>query len=339
MKSLPNQTEQMESMIADVKLPKLTPSFSFNCAPSPVEGYVSPFMNWSEESWIRSRSLRSGEITGLPFSPTLVPLAAHPAIASNHETWLKVLAYKLLGYLRFTTLLELNHVNPVTADIASGRAPCKVTAQERQDAFRIYCDEAGHGLFSEELAFQVQKTFQLHHSMLGRPRMELELEIILEENKSQVSDRLIKLFFVSISETLITKYLTALPHDKSVDSLVRAVVKDHADDEARHHIFYHHLFGRIWDSIPCYEKEEIGRILPRLVNAFLGPDQEFEYRVLRQVGFNQADARGILEEVYIPSEVAKSVRKAAVPTLKMFRDANLFEIKAIEQAFEDYEYL
>ncbi len=326
-------------MIVDVKTVTSSQLPTFNCAPSPLEGYVSPFTNWSEESWIRSRSLRRGDITGLPFSPKLAPLVAHPAIASNPEIWLQVLAYKLLGYLRFTTILELNHVNPVTADIASGRAPCKVTSQERQDAFRIYCDEAGHGLFSEELALQVQKTFDLHHSMLGRPRMELELEDILEQNKSQLSNRLIKLFFVAISETLITKFLTVLPHDQDVDPIVRAVVKDHADDEGKHHVFYRHLFKRIWESITCYEKEEIGKILPRLVNAFLGPDQDFEYRVLRQVGFNQTDARGILSEVYVPSAVAKSVKQAAVPTLKMFRDANIFEIKAIEQAFEDYEYI
>ncbi|NEO31490.1 MAG: diiron oxygenase [Symploca sp. SIO3C6] len=326
-------------MTAKITTETLVQQPSLNCDPPSIEGYVSPFANWSQESWIRSRSLRQGEITGLPFSPELMPLAAHSAIASDQDMWLKVLAYKLFSYLRFTTLLELNHVNPITADIASGRAPCKVTTQERQDAFRIYCDEAGHGLFTEELALQVQKTFDLHHSMLGRPRMELELEAILEQNKGQLSEKLIQLFFVSISETLITKYLTVLPHDTKVDSLVRAVVKDHADDEAKHHLFYRHLFGRIWNSITCYEKEEMGKILPRFVNAFLGPDQEFEYRILRQVGFNQADARGILEEVYVPSEVAKSVKKAAVPTLKMFKDANVFEIKAVEQSFEDYEYI
>ncbi|MDY7020173.1 MAG: diiron oxygenase [Cyanobacteriota bacterium] len=326
-------------MIAQLTRPTFVKQPSFNYASPSRDSYVSPFANWSEESWIRSRPIRTGEITGLPFSPDLMPLAAHSAIASNEEIWLQVLAYKALSYLRFTTLLELNHVNPITADIASGRAPCKVTTQERQDAFRIYCDEAGHALFTEDLALQIQKTYNLHHSMLGRPRMELELEAIIEQNKGQVCEKLIKLFFVSISETLITKYLTVLPRDTQVDPLIRAVVKDHADDEAKHHIFYRHLFGRIWDSITCYEKEEIGQILPRLVNAFLGPDQEFEYRVLRQVGFNQADARGILEEVYIPNEVAKSVKKAAIPTLKMFKDTNVFEIKAIEQIFEDYEYL
>lgn len=302
-------------------------------------GYVSPFANWDEESWIRSRSLRIGDITGLPFSPDLTPLVHHPAIANAPEIWLKVLAYKSLSYQRFTTLLELNHVNPITADIAAGRAPCKVSVQERQDAFRIYCDEAGHSLFTEQLCLQIQSTFGLHGSILGRPRMEIELEKIQEEQKGQLSAGLIKLLFVCISETLITKYLTVLPHDSKVDPLIRAVVKDHADDEAKHHIFYRQLFGRLWDGITCFEKEEMGKILPRLVNAFLGPDQAFEYRVLREVGFNQERAQEILGEVYVPSAVAKSVKKAAAPTLKMFKEINMFEIKAIEQAFEDYEYI
>lgn len=301
--------------------------------------YRSPFERWDDVSWIRSRPIRQGKITGLPFSPDLMPLASHPAIEKDSERWLQVLAYKLLGYLKFTTLLELNYVNPITAALAAGRAPFKVTAQQRSDALRVYCDEAGHALFTEELAMQVQETFGLHPSMLGRPRMELVLEKILEENKSELSPHLIKLFFVAISETLISKYLNSLPHDKNVDPLVREVVADHADDEAKHNIYYRNLFPILWDNLTCYEKEEIGKLLPKLVCAFLGPDKEFEYRVLRQIGFNQNDAKGILLEVYIPSEVASSVKKAASPTLKMFEDAGVFEIAAVEQVFADYEYI
>jgi hypothetical protein len=300
--------------------------------------YQSPFETWDEKSWIRSRSLRDGEITGLPFSPNLMPLASYPAISQDSERWKTLLAYKLLGYLKFTTLLELNYVNPVTAAISAGRAPFQVTVQQRRDALRIYCDEAGHALFTEELAIQVQKTFGLHQSMLGRPRFEIALEKILEDNKSQLSPNLIKLFYVAISETLISKYLNSLPHDTQVDPLVRAVVADHADDEALHNLYYRSLFPILWNSLTCYEKEEMGKILPKLVCAFLGPDKEFEYRVLRQLGFNQDEAKGILEEVYVPTQVAQSVRKAASPTLKMFEEAGVFNIAAVEQVFMDYEY-
>ncbi|MEL7036007.1 MAG: diiron oxygenase [Cyanobacteria bacterium J06592_8] len=306
---------------------------------SAKNSYDSPFDKWDEVSWIRSQPMKTGPIKGLPFPPHLIPLASHPKIAENSEHWLQVLAYKLLGYLRFTTLLELNYVNPITAAIAAGRAPFKVTNEQRSDALRVYCDEGGHALFSEELAMKVEETFELHHSMLGRPRMEIDLEKILENNKSQISPELIKLFFVAISETLISKSLHQIPHDPQVDPLVRAVVADHADDEARHNLYYRRLFPIIWDSLPCYDKEEMGKILPSLVCAFLGPDKEFDYRVLRQIGFKQNEAYEILEEVYIESEVCKSVKKAATSTLKMFEDAGVFNIAAVKNTFADHAYL
>lgn len=39
--------------------------------------YRSPFTRWDESSWIRSKPIRKNSISGLPFSPELVPLASH----------------------------------------------------------------------------------------------------------------------------------------------------------------------------------------------------------------------------------------------------------------------
>lgn len=55
-----------------------------------------------------------------------------------------VLAYRLLGHLQFTTLLELNHVNPICSILAPGQAPISLTTEQRNDTLRIYCDESGH---------------------------------------------------------------------------------------------------------------------------------------------------------------------------------------------------
>lgn len=55
-----------------------------------------------------------------------------------------VLAYWLLGHLQFTTLLELNHVNPICSTLAEGQVPISLTREQRNDALRIYCDESGH---------------------------------------------------------------------------------------------------------------------------------------------------------------------------------------------------
>ncbi len=65
----------------------------------------------------------------------------------------------------------------------------------------------------------------------------------------------------------------------------------------------------------------------------MGPDHQVEYRILRQLGFTAEDAQGILEEIYVPGQVAQAVRQAVSPTLKMFEATSVFSISAVEQAF------
>ena len=308
-------------------------------APIFQENYQSPFGRWNESSWIRSKPLREGNIEGLPFSPDLVPLAAHPAIASDSTHWVTVLAYRLLAHLQFTTLLELSHVNPVCSSLAQGRAPIFLSTLQRNDALRIYCDEGGHALFVELFSTQVEEAFGLNRSVIGRPHFDRIIEKIIAEHQTRLSPHLIQLFFVTISETLVTKVLNNVPHDPQVSPIVRAVISDHAADEALHSAYFRDLFPILWQSLASYEQEEMGQLLPQLVWAFLGPDRQLEYSILRRLGFNAKDSEGILEEVYVPSQIAKFVRQAANPTLKMFAAAGVFEDHAIERVFTDYELM
>ncbi len=167
------------------------------------KSYRSQFSRWNELSWIRSKPFREDKISGLPFSPDLVPLAAHQVISENSNCWMAVLAYRLLTHLQFTTLLELSHVNPVCSALAQGQAPISLTTEQRNDALRIYCDEGGHALFVELFSTQVEETFGLNRSVIGRPQFERTLENIITEHQTRLSPNLIKLFFVTISETLI----------------------------------------------------------------------------------------------------------------------------------------
>ena len=121
------------------------------------DSYRSPFHQWNESSWIRSKPVRNEQISGLPFSPELVPLASHQAIAENPDSWTTVLAYRLLAHLQFTTLLELDHVNAVSSALAQGRAPIFLSTEQRHDALKIYSDEGGHALFVELFSSQVEK--------------------------------------------------------------------------------------------------------------------------------------------------------------------------------------
>ena len=178
------------------------------------------FSRWNEKSWIRSKPMRQDSIFGLPFSPDLVPLANHSSIAQDDNLWMTVLAYRLLAHLQFTTLLELNHVNPICSALSLGSAPINLNIQQRNDALKIYCDEAGHALFVELFSNQVKNTFMLGDSVLGRPVFEKVIETIIAENQTKLSPDLIKLFFVTISETLVTKVLKQVPSDPKVASVV-----------------------------------------------------------------------------------------------------------------------
>lgn len=304
----------------------------------PEKSYRSPFSRWNESSWIRSKPLREDKFSGLPFSPNLVPLAAHNAIYEDSNCWMSVLAYRLLAHLQFTTLLELNHVNPICSSLAQGQAPTALTTEQRNDALRIYCDESGHALFVELFSAQVEETFGVNRSVIGRPQFERALEQIITEHQS-LSPNLIKLFFVTISETLVTKVLVNVPQDPQLASVVRSVIGDHAADEALHSVYFRKLFPVLWNTLSSSEKEEVGQILPKLVWAFLGPDRQVDYSILRQLGFNAKDAEGILEEVYVQRQIAQVVRQAASPTLKMFEAAGVFAHSTVEQAFANYELI
>ena len=305
----------------------------------PEKSYRSPFSRWNESSWIRSKPIREDKLSGLPFSPELVPLIAHQAISENSHYWMTVLAYRLLAHLQFTTLLELSHVNPVCSALAQGQAPISLTTEQRNDALRIYCDEGGHALFVECLSTQVEETFRVNRLAIGRPQFDRTLEKIITEHQTQLSPNLIKLFFVTISETLVTKVLNNVPKDARVASVVRDVIGDHAADEALHSVYFRNLFPLLWNNISPYEKEEIGLLLPQLVWAFLAPDQAVDYSILRQLGFSAKDSEGILEEVYVPGKLAQGVKQAAKPTLKMFESAGVFSIPAVEQGFVNYKLI
>lgn len=301
--------------------------------------YRSPFSRWNESSWIRSKPIRENKISGLPFSPDLVPASAHQSVANDFNCWMTVLAYRLLAHLQFTTRLELNHVNPICSSLAQGQAPIVLTTEQSHDALRIYCDEGGHALFVELLSKQVEQTFGVDSKVLGCPQFERTLEQVIEEYQTQVAPNLIKLFFVTVSETLVTKVLHSVPQDQRVAPAVRAVIGDHAADEALHSAYFRNLFPILWHGLSLREREIIGQLLPRLIWAFLGPDYSVEANVLEHLGFAPSDVVRILEEVYVPTQVAQAVRQAAKPTIKMFETAGVFANSVVKQVFADYELI
>jgi hypothetical protein len=270
---------------------------------------------------------------GLPFPPDLVPLSQHPSIEADPVLQNKILAYRLLAHLQFTTVLELEHVNRVCSALARGQGPVTLDADQRNDALRIYCDEGGHALFVELLSRQVEAAHGVDGAVLGRPEFDRTFDRLVSQYSGDIPASLIQLFFVCVSETLVTKILRDIPRDRRVSPLVRSVIGDHAADEGIHSIYFHWYFARLWASLSPRHKDVMGRILPDLVWTFLGPDRTCEASVLRELGFSEFDADRILRETYRPGLVEASVLQAAQPTLRMFQKAGVFDVPAVAADF------
>lgn len=296
--------------------------------------YPQPLRYWDDRSWIRSKPLRSDSIEGYPFPPELVTLLDHEALHTSTELKLKTMAYKLLAHLKFTTVLELEHVNLVCSDLGRGLSPVALTLEQKNDALKIYCDEGGHALFVEHLAKSIETRYGIQSSVLGSPHFHLEMQRLLKDHTPAIPPQILHQFFVAVSETLVTKILRDIPHDLRVSQMVRQVIGDHANDEAMHSVYFRWYFPELWNAIPQEQRLTVGRILPDLIWVFLGPDQETDRRVLQALGFEFRQQEEILAEIYPLPKVAASIREAATPTLEMFRRCGLFEMTEVREAFE-----
>jgi hypothetical protein len=301
---------------------------------------ASLFSRWDDESWIRRKPFREPPTGALPFSPDLVPLARHPAVVSAApDAGLKVLGYRLLAHLEFTAHLEIDYVNPACAALAMGRCHVAMDEAARLDLLKIYCDEGGHALFVRAFAQTAAACYELDREVVGRPQFEVVMDRIIARYGTEVDPQVLGLFFCAVSETLVSRVLFGIPKDPQVDRAVRDVLHDHAMDERLHGAFFRRIFPVLWRGLSQRERDVLGQVLPEFVWTFLGPDRRLEGAVLRSFGFDQAEAAGILMEVYPPGDVGASVRHEAGPTLHMFAEAGIFEASVARDAFHRYQLL
>ena len=297
------------------------------------------FARWDQQSWIRTKPFRGSEFDGLPFSPDLAPLTSHTVCAEDVDRQQRLLAYRLLAHLTFTRTLEIDHINPVCAALASDRVHFEVNEVQRNDALHIYCDEGGHALFVDRLATAVTAAFNLDSRVVGTPQFTIVLERVIEQHRDAIDSSIIRLFFCAVSETLVSKVLYSIPEDPAVASVVRDVLHDHAIDERVHGAYFHRLFPVMWNTLSSRERDTMGMILPELVWTFLGPDRKLESSILMSFGIPKHDIPHILDEVYPPGGLGKRIREDARLTLRMFANAGVMDTPAIADEFHRYQLL
>ncbi|MEU9210513.1 diiron oxygenase [Streptomyces sp. NPDC048415] len=82
---------------------------------------------------------------------------------------------------------------------------------------------------------------------------------------------LVQLLQVVVFETLVTSILKDIPKDPSVVGTVREIVRDHAEDEGRHHAYFAAFFKELCQGTPAL-RVRAARCLPELVSRSLTPD-------------------------------------------------------------------
>jgi hypothetical protein len=297
-----------------------------------ISPYRSRFEHWDDQAWVRSKPRRSGTFDRdlSYFSPDLCPPLHHPAVRTrSRPVRERLLVHHLYLYLEFTVRLETGPVNDACLLLREPTFLPWLPAAMRDDALRVYTDEAGHAEMSHTLMAAV-------HAATGVAPLPHEpwflRELAALHNADPALDRtLLTLFFVIVSETLITASLSRLPRDERVQRQVRELAADHAADEGRHHAYFRQVFEHIWPRLPRATRRRVGVLLPRMMLAYLAPDVAAVTAVLADCGV--AEPARVASEVAALPETVAGIRQAAVPSLRMFAQGGVFDDRPIADAF------
>ncbi|WP_431043043.1 diiron oxygenase [Streptomyces sp. P1-3] len=267
------------------------------------------------------------------FPPELVPVVSHPIVRSAApETVHRILVQRLYHYLHFTTELESVAVLPVTVDLSRGRDDLNLCAAMREDAFKISTDEAWHAQFSHDLMAQVAAETGIAHR-LPEPAFIRRLEEIRAAMEPELRGTE-SLAFCIVSETLISAILADLPQDRRLPAAVRDVVRDHAEDEGKHHAYFRGVLKHFWHSLSPGQRQRLGPWLPELVTAFLEPDYPATARSLLTAGLTAAQAEAVLAESYPALTVRASIADASRTTVRYFAEVGALDDPATLDAFQ-----
>jgi hypothetical protein len=302
----------------------------------PSVEYQSRFDEWHEKAWVRSGS---EHIAAAPFDPGLyffsrdiLALFRHAAVAGAPEDVQRgLLVLHLYEWLEFTEWLELGPVNDACNMIRRPDFLPWLNPKMKEDAIKIYTDEAGHAQMSHALV-EGAKDFTGIDPPRFMPQFLNTLDEMVAEHEPEIAP-LVKLLFAIVSETLITGSLVKLPKDDTVQQAVRDLAQDHATDEGRHHAFFRQVCMFVWPRLPGELRRRLGPLFPDMILTFLTPDPRALERMLSHYPDVFDSPRAVAESVIGAPATNADIRNAAKPTLRMLRQIGVFDEPDVGDAF------
>jgi hypothetical protein len=295
-----------------------------------------PLEKWHKTAGVRTgphRVIGGGAAEGTVFFPhQLVPHLAHPVVATLPAARREMLTLlHLYQFLLATTHVETRVVNVGAERIANGRLGIDVPAATRMDAFKIYCDEGYHALYSLDLAEQIAGV-----TGVPVPRWDYGsfVERLAVAARAQLPDEpvLAQLLQVVVFETLITAILNEAPGYPDLDGTVRDVLRDHARDEGRHHRFFTAFFHHLWAGLRPGLRAKVAQALPALIEVCMAADVVPVRSALLIAGLDVATADQVVRECYDTSAVPERTAEITRATVTMCRSAGVLDMPGAAEA-------
>ncbi|MFG2378327.1 diiron oxygenase [Streptomyces sp. NPDC048504] len=306
--------------------------------------YVSRFERWDDLASVRRRPRRHFAAAELElyFPPELYPVVRHPLVAAKGSAVVKgLLLQRLYDYLEFTTELETLAVIPVATKISRGRSGLALPGHMRSDAYKIVTDEAWHAQFSHEFACEIEAETRVPWLRRGA-RVPPAFLLRLDEVRGRLPQHLRGvegLLFAIVSETLISGMLSQIPRDSRLPQSVRNIIRDHAEDEGRHHVYFRSVLSHLWPALGRSERQALGPLIPAAVYAFLEPDYAQTAHHLRDIGLTSEQIDQVVAESWPKHRIQSDVAAAASQLTRYLAEVGALENMRTLAAFEESELL
>ncbi|MFL8077367.1 diiron oxygenase [Xanthomonas vasicola] len=271
---------------------------------------------------------------GLLFTPELLACHRHHLVQAQGPDALHwLLAQALYSNLEFTQVLEHQVVNTAVYRIARNDSGFELPPDMVIDAWNILVDDSYHGKLTADLTRLVQAQTGIPSTSAKPPAFYERLQREFARADSSIAE-LLPLFFCSISETLITKNLVEIPRDPRVIDAVRQVMKDHAEDESRHHRFFTSFIALTWPQLSERLKQRIGPLLPSFIAIFTDTDLVAVRGQLHDIGLDQAQADEVINDCYSPQQVAQVLREASRSCMGTLRKVGVLDSAHVQDECE-----
>ncbi|MBV8933009.1 MAG: diiron oxygenase [Kutzneria sp.] len=294
------------------------------------------FNSWYEDAGVRVGPRRKpGDDLGKKFFPDhLIPHLGHPLVQALPDELRRYLsAQYLYQWLNFTAEFEIAVVVRATQQIADGRSGVSLERELRRDAMRICVDEQYHALHSVDVVDQVENS-------AGIPSLPYDFAPFLAHldgiGESYPGHRkLVQLLQVVVFETLITSLIEDVPKDTEVMTVVRDTVRDHAEDERRHHAYFALFFKELWAQLDRSERETVSRLLPDVIIRSLQPATRSARAALGVAGFSPARTDQIIAESFDRQSVMAGITIASAKTVALLERCGVLDVPGARERFQN----